>query len=268
MDDGPGTRGPRAQAGARFHCSDGLYARTRNWCERNGLQRGGHCLLDPLRYPNADRLVSIAASAPGSERAGEFGVSSEFYLQYREEADLLEDVAMFGSFTSTLRVDDRVERVLMCGATPTLFSTLQVTPILGRLPVEEDESGVAVISHELWVMWFGADPDVIDKSYYIGGQQRTVIGVMGPDFHFPNDRVLLWIPNIVSIENIVVGRFGRSLIARMAPGVEHEELKTQLAVVAQRLPERFGGPPSYVRLIEQHRPVPSFSGRRAFLPVK
>ncbi len=212
-------------------------------------------LLDPLPYPNADRLVSIAASAPGSERAGEFGVSTEFYLQYREEADLLEDVAMFGSFTSTLRVDDRVERVLMCGATPTLFSTLQVTPILGRLPVEEDESGVAVISHELWVMWFGADPDMIDKSYYIGGQQRTVIGVMGPDFHFPHDRVLLWIPNIVSIENIVVGRFGRSLIARMAPGVEHEELKTQLAVVAQRLPERFGGPPSYVRLIEQHRPV-------------
>ena len=60
-------------------------------------------LLNPLPFPDADRLVYIAASAPGSDRPGEFGVGREFYLQYSEQADLLEGIATFSSFTATLR---------------------------------------------------------------------------------------------------------------------------------------------------------------------
>ena len=41
----------------------------------------------------------------------------------------------------------------------------------------------------------------------------------------------------------------------MVPGVDREELVSQLGTVAQRLPERFGGSASYARLIEQRRPI-------------
>ena len=214
-----------------------------------------HALLNPLPFPDADRLVYIAASAPGSERAGEFGVSNEFYVQYAEQADLLEGVAIFSAFTSSLRVGDRVERVPMSGVTPSLFETLRATPHLGRLPVAEDRSEVAVLSHSLWASWFSADPDVIGQVHYIAGQPRTVIGVMRPGFSFPDDRKVLWVPLNIEVEDIVVGRFGRRMIGRMAPGVEQDDLVAQLAVLAGRLPERFGGSPKYARLIELHRPV-------------
>ena len=85
-------------------------------------------LLDPLPYADADRLVYIAGSAPGSDLPEEFGVSVEFLVQYREESTLLEDVAMYNSFTNTLRVGDRVERVRMSMPSLSLFSTLGVTP--------------------------------------------------------------------------------------------------------------------------------------------
>ena len=212
-------------------------------------------LLDPLPYANADRLVHIAASAPGSDFPPEFGVSDEFYVQYQEQSHLLEDVSTYNSFTSTLRTPDRVERIRMSWPTNSLFSTLGATPILGRLPMAEDEDRTAVISYALWTSWFGADSAVIGRSYEISGARRTVIGVMGPEFEFPNDGTLLWISSEIRPEGIVPGRFGNPLVARMAPGATPEAVAQELTALARRLPERFGGSARYARLIEQHRAV-------------
>ena len=212
-------------------------------------------LLDPLPYPHADRLVVITGTAPGSDLPEEFALAPEFYLHYQEQADLLDGIAIFDSFTSTLRTDDRVERIRMSMPTATLFDTLEVRPILGRLPAPEDEDRVAVISHNLWLTWFGGDPAVIGRTYQMSGAPRTVIGVMGPEFRFPDDGTLLWIPAVFRQEDFVPGRFGLPLVARVKPGVAREALVEQLKSVARQLPERYGGTPAYARIIEQHRPI-------------
>ncbi len=149
-------------------------------------------LLDPLPYANADRLVHIAASAPGSDMSPEFGVSAEFYVQYKEQSKLLEDVSTYDSFTSTFRAGDRVERIRMSWPTNSLYSTLGAKPILGRLPNAEDEDRVVVISYALWTSWFGRDSAVVGKSYIVGEDSRTVVGVMGPELKLPNDGAFLW----------------------------------------------------------------------------
>jgi predicted permease len=212
-------------------------------------------LLHPLPFADVDRLVHIAASAPGSDFPPEFGVAREFYVQYKELSHLLEDVAVVNSFTNTLRVGDRVERVRMSWPTNSLFSTLGARPILGRLPVAADEDHVAVISYALWQSWFAGDPAVIGRACDVGGESRTVVGVMGPEFRFPDDGTLLWISNEIRAEGIVPGRFGSPLVGRMKPGVTPEALATELTALARRLPERFGGSPNYARLMEKHRAV-------------
>ncbi len=212
-------------------------------------------ILHPLPYTEPDRLVHIAASAPGSDYPEEFGAAPEFYVQYREQSRLLEDVSTYNSFTSTLRVGERVERVRMSWPTNSMYSTLGVTPILGRLPLPEDEEGVVVISHALWTSWFGRDSTVLGKPYYVSGQMRTVIGIMGPEFRFPDDGTLLWISSEIRPDGIEPGDFGTDLVARMAPGATPAAVATELTSLARRLPERFGGPPSYARLIEHHRAV-------------
>ena len=107
----------------------------------------------------------------------------------------------------------------------------------------------------MWQTWFGGDTAVIGRSYYIGGQQRTVIGVMGPDFSFPRDGVTLWITAVMRPEDIRPGQFGMALVGRMRPGVTTADLERELTPLAQRLPERFGGSPAYAELIRKHRPV-------------
>lgn len=212
-------------------------------------------LLRPLPFSEPDRLVYIGGTAPGSDLPDEFPVSLEFFLQYQEQSKLLEGLSPYDDFTNTLRVGDRAERVRMAVSTASLFPTLGVAPVLGRVPLPEDEDRVALLSHGLWTSWFGGDTAVIGRSYYIGGKERTVVGVMGPKFRFPVDGATLWITAVLRSEDIEPGRFGMGLVGRMRPGVTIEDLERELGSLAQRLPERFGGSPGYAELIAKHRPV-------------
>jgi predicted permease len=212
-------------------------------------------LLDPLAFPEADRLVSIQGTAPGSDLPGEFGVAAEFYVQYRENATALEELGLYQEGEMTVRTADQVERLPVSTASPSLFSALGVPALIGRLPSEQDEDAqVVVLSHWLWTSWFGRDPKVIGQSIEVAGGPRTVVGVMGPEFGFPHERTSLWLHDLPS-EPIRPGGFGLNLVGRLAPGADHATLNEELAALARRLPERFGGSVAYTRIIEQHRPV-------------
>ncbi len=212
-------------------------------------------LLDPLPFEDNDRLVFLAGAAPGTDLPEEFPLAAEFLVQYREDSQLLSDISTYNSFTNTIRLGDRVERVRMSMPTTSLFSTLGARPALGRLPTSEDEDNVVVISHRLWTTWFGADSKVLGSQLYVSGRDRTIIGVMGSEFWFPSDDTLLWVPNVIAATDIRPGRFGQPFVARLAPGASVEALATELRMLAQRLPERFGGSNNYARVIEQFQPV-------------
>ncbi len=214
-------------------------------------------LLNPLDYPAADRLVSIRASAPGTDLPPEFGPAPEFYIQYREQADLLEDLGIYRSGQTTVRADENIERLFIVQSTNSLFSTLGAVPALGRLPTDQDESGtVALISHRLWGDWFGLNPEVVGRSIEVSGRMRTVVGVMPPEFRFPNQRISVWLHQVFDEEaELRPGQFGFGFVGRVTPDADLEGLEAQLGVLASRLPERFGGPAQYVDIIEKHRPV-------------
>ena len=111
-----------------------------------------------------------------------------------------------------------------------------------------------VISHALWKSWFNSDPAVIGTLFEAAGTQRTVIGVMKPEFRFPDVRVAIWgRASIADEKAIKPGNFGYSLVGRVKPGVKPEDLAGQLSVIAKQLPERFGGTPAYKRVIDRHQ---------------
>src|SRR5262245_21240231 len=212
-------------------------------------------LLRPLAFPDANRLVVLSGTAPGSDLPDRFGLGSEFYVHYKERSQLLDGIFVFFSGTSTLRTDDRVERIRMSFPTNDMYATLGVRPQLGRLPVADDGDRVVVISDELWRRWFSGDPGVIGKRYFVSGQMREVIGVMPPEFHFPNDDTLLWVAGDIRPAEIRPGQLGAPLIARMKRGVTRQQLASELTRMSKELPGRFGGSPNYARIIERHRAI-------------
>jgi predicted permease len=212
-------------------------------------------LLKPLPFPGSDRLVVIAGTAPGSDLPERFGPGIEFYVHYKERSKLLDGIFVFGGGTSTLRTENRVERIRMAFPTNEMYATLGVRPQLGRLPVPEDADRVVVISDQLWSSWFGRDPSVIGRSYFVSDGMREIIGVMPAAFRFPSDETLLWVASPVRLDQIRPGNFGLPVVARMKEGVTREQLASELTQLSKELPERFGGPPNYARIIERHSAV-------------
>src|SRR5690606_2655088 len=152
------------------------------------------------------------------------GPGREFYLHYGERSRLLDGLFIFDGGTSTFRTDDRVERIGMAWPTNDMYATLGVRPALGRLPVPEDGDDVVLISDQLWSTWFGRDPSVVGRTYFVSDGMKEVIGVMPPDFRFPDDNTMLWIAGEVRLEDVNPGQLGGALIARMKDGVTMEQL--------------------------------------------
>lgn len=212
-------------------------------------------LFEPLPFPDSDRLVHIGSIAPGSELTAEFGVPDELYFEYHASVPALEDLGMYGTGSSTTRVEGRVEQLFLTRATPSMFTTLGARAFRGQLPTEQDDDGVVVISYWMWQDWFGGDPDVIGRSYWFARQMRTVIGIMGPEFRFPDERVAFWVPWPITAAQAAAGGGFASVVARMAPGTDRDGLTAQLAPLARRVQERLGGPAPYVQIMQLHRPV-------------
>jgi putative ABC transport system permease protein len=212
-------------------------------------------LLEPLPFPHAARLVHIGGTAPGTDQPEELGVTDELYFEYRESVPGLEDLALYGTGSSTTRAEGQVDQLFVTRATPSFFTTLGVQPQLGRLPTDDDGDTVVVISDWLWRSWFGADENVIGRSYDFAGASRAVIGVMNPEFRFPDERVAFWTPLAIRAARVTPGGFGPRVVARMAPGTDRAALVSQLEPLARRVQQRLGGPAPYVRIMERHRPV-------------
>jgi predicted permease len=210
-------------------------------------------ILRPLPFRDSDRLVAIAGTAPGSDLPERFGPGTEFYVHYKENSKLIDGIFLFGGGTSTLRTESRVERIPMAWPSNDMYATLGVQPQLGRLPVAEDGDRVVLISDRLWRSWFGADPSVVGKSYFISGGMRQVIGIMPPEFRFPFDDTMLWVAGEILTAQLRPGQFGANVVARMKDGVTREQLAAELTTLSKGLPARFGGSPAYARVIQQHR---------------
>jgi len=210
-------------------------------------------ILDPLPLPNAERLVAISGTSPGSDLPDRFGLGGEFYVHFKERSALVEGVFTFDAGMSTFRTSDRVERIPLAWPTNDMYATLGVQPQLGRLPVAEDGGHAVVLSDQLWSTWFGRDSAVIGKSYFVSDSMKQVVGVMPPEFRFPDANTQLWISGEIIPADVRPGQFGGSMIVRMKPGVTREQLAGDLTRLAQEIPGRFGGSPGFARVMEHFR---------------
>jgi putative ABC transport system permease protein len=191
-------------------------------------------LLRPLPYAEPDRLVVVRA---GMSTLGEF-------LEVRGRVESFEQIATFSSHHHvSLTGEGEPERLASASVTPELFPLLGARPLLGRtfLP-EEAEQGrgaVVVLSHALWRQRFGGDPAVLGQTLRLDGESRTVVGVMPPEFRFPEAETQVWLPvTLVGPPPPQLwGSGGNFLVGRLAPGVTPAQARAELASLAPRLRE-------------------------------
>ncbi|HYU35096.1 MAG TPA: ABC transporter permease [Thermoanaerobaculia bacterium] len=198
-------------------------------------------LLQPLPYPEPERIVGVWHTAPGLSLP-RFELSNATYLLYRGAARSLEDLGIYWDESVTLTGDGREpERVKASGATASVFSILRVPPALGRAIQAADEQPhaepVVVLSRDLWRRRFGGDPNVVGSTLRVDGVLRRIVGIMPDRFQFPSAETRLWVPVTLDPATLQAGDFSYRGVARLRPDASPERAARELSGLVGRIPD-------------------------------
>jgi putative ABC transport system permease protein len=147
-------------------------------------------LLQPLPYPEPDRLVTVWEL---NERGQEISVAGPNFQDWRDLSGSFEAIAAyvnpeFSGLSTVLGADGAV-RTRAHGVTREFFAVLRVQPSLGRaFTAEETRPGgpaAALVSHSFWQSHLSADPGVLGRGLDVMGETHEIVGVMPPGFHYP-----------------------------------------------------------------------------------
>lgn len=228
-------RAPRLAAVVALTFALGLAANTTVFAAVNAL------LLRPLPFPHAERLVDVHEHSETRLCAGcAVGTSWETFLDWRARTTAFDAIGAYAERDVVLGGAPGAERVASAALSPALFPMLGAPVALGRALDAADErsgaSAVVVVSHELWRRRFGGDSAAIGRTLLVNGAPHTVVGVVGPRFHFP-EFAQLWTPLAASPPD--GGREARDLgvVGLLRADATREAADAQLASVAAGLAE-------------------------------
>ncbi|NIU73056.1 MAG: multidrug ABC transporter substrate-binding protein, partial [Gammaproteobacteria bacterium] len=179
-------------------------------------------LLEPLSYPESDRLVWINFTAPGLGY-DEIPFSDGAYVHVLEGQRSFEGLAMWSQAHMSLTGDGPPERLAAARVTTGTFSLLGVQPALGRgFRPDEGRPGAepaVIVSYGLWRRRFGGDPDILGQTIRVDGEPRRVVGVAPRGFAYPDEEIDAWLPFVIDEADLAAGSFSYPTIGRLKPGV-------------------------------------------------
>ena len=145
-------------------------------------------LLKPLPYRSPERLVRTGLILPGFHRPA--ALTPEF-VAWRSENHSFEGLVAWNDEEPTLTGAGEPQRLSAATVNHDFLSVLGVRPMMGRdFRAEDDRPGapmVALISDRLWRHAFGGRPAFSNREVALDDMPVTVIGVLPPDFLFPDD---------------------------------------------------------------------------------
>ena len=204
-------------------------------------------LLRPLPYAEPDRLVSVWSTMPRLNLPRAL-VNGADYQVWRRDNHVFTDVALVRSIANfNLTGAGEPERLFGARISPNLLTVLGVAPALGRGFQEGEDvtgrDGVVLLSHAVWVRRFGSDRSIVGRTIQLNGIPYVVVGVMGPDFRYPNREFEVWTPLTLSQAELTRqdGAHDYRSVARLRPGVTLEQAQSEMSTICARLAREFPG---------------------------
>ena len=198
-------------------------------------------VLQPLPYPQPDRLVMVWQT----ERNGPTNMGYPTFVDWRTQSHSFEAMAAMADWSPTLSGVGDPQALRGARVTADFFRVLGTKPMLGRNFTDEDDRPnappVTIISYELWQNNFNRDLSLVGKPILLSGVQRTVVGIMPPDFQ-PllnpfNKRVEIWRPLAYEGETPPACRTCRHLrtVGRIREGLTPDQAQAELDTLQHRI---------------------------------
>jgi len=192
-------------------------------------------VLQPLPFPNADRLVKLTQVTDTGERntaavrLEEWGARAATFTAITNY--VWEDVS------DTTGTDP--ERVRRATVGTHFLSVVGIQPALGRGFTDEEHRlggpSVALISDRYWRYRFNGDPAVLRQSIRMGDRSYAIVGVLPPSFAFPAEEIDWWVPQWSDAPWVQARQFAYDGVGRLKPGVDLEQARADLERVQRQL---------------------------------
>jgi putative ABC transport system permease protein len=210
-------------------------------------------LLDPLPYPDSDRLVRVFTHPERGTFRTPLSIPDLLAWQKQSQSFECLGLVKYTGFHSTVLLGDRAPRVKTLIASSTLFSAVDVKPVLGRMfSAEEDKPDrdvMALLSYDLWQSRFAADPNIIGRQIAVANifieANPVVIGVLPADFH-PSfceglEGTQCWLSLSLTKErharrNSYISR----VVAKLRPGVTVSQAQAEMDGIAAQIATHYG----------------------------
>jgi predicted permease len=204
-------------------------------------------LLRPLPFADSSSLVAFGDKLEGSMFDGQPVTGPEIPI-YTRETNVFASV---GAYQQTGFEVSGTGDPLMVNAsrmTASAFTTLGVSPVLGRAFTKEEDEGrqqLVVISYQLWNSRFHRDAGILGQKILLDRKPYEVVGVMPREFEFPLvpgqlNRNDLWVPMSFSASDLTQnGAWGFNMIGRLKPGISPEMARQDVERVARDVEKTF-----------------------------
>lgn len=201
-------------------------------------------VLRPLPYAKAGELATLATHRIARNQFD--GTSVPNMLDWRQQSASFTAMTLYRRTSSSyvlFRGADEPQRAREGLVDAEFFDVLGTPPLLGRIFSRDDfarQERVVVLSEGLWSDQFGRSADVLGRRLSIDGTDHVVIGVMPRAFQLPTTDTRFWRPLTVlgswwqQVQHARDGD-GYEVIGRLAPGVDIEEARIEMATIAARL---------------------------------
>ena len=201
-------------------------------------------LLRPLPYENAAQLVVIKHALPALDTHNALQ-STGTYFHYREHADSFADMGLYRDASVNLTGNGDAEQIRLIMTTPSVFSTLGVAPLHGRLFTEADSDPgrepVVMLTHSLWRDRYGSDSSIVGRDIYVNDAAREVVGVLAPGFDFPTTDIDMWMSDSdIAPQHARFAELTYGNVARLRRGVSLSEAEAELRALAPSLGDAYG----------------------------
>ena len=195
-------------------------------------------LLRALPFDHPEELVQLWEDPTGKGRS-QNTVSGPAFADWAEQNTVLESLSAFTSVALNLTGEGGPERLRGLRVSASYLKVFRVQPVLGRgfLP-DEDQPGkdkVVLLTHGLWQRRFGGDTNLVGRTIQLGGESRTVIGILPPEPVLAREREL-FVPIVLGSEARARNRGDHWLrvVARVKPGVTLEQVHAEMNAIMQR----------------------------------
>lgn len=213
-------------------------------------------LLRDLPFSHPDRLVLLGDHLGGNPG---IGVTAREIDNYARATSAFSATGGYIPVTYELSSDATPEQVHAARFNASVFETLGVRPVLGRVftrTEENEHQPVAVISYAMWLTRYHRERDIVGKLIMLDRKAYSILGVMPRNFEFPLEsgklnQAQLWVPMSLAGDELSddhAGFWGYHIVARLKNGIALPQAAQDANRVAQQFARTLPAALSSIRI--------------------